>query len=199
MASANAGTLVRDARTDAALSLRSLAERAGVAYSTVARIEAGRVDPTTGMLARLLAAAGCELNLIRQPYLGPEIAHLVDAWRPDRAGEARPDWTRLRTLLDHLALHPDDKGAAVLRRPPPSGSTLVDNLLAAITEKTCDDAGLPRPPWTRRIRPLREDWVQPGTPRMRAAARASTPPQFVARRLILAASSLWRDGASVGV
>jgi len=194
-----AGTLVREARRDADLSVRALAERAGVAYSTVARIEAGRVDPTTGMLTRLLAAAGCELNLVTNPYRGPKIADLADASGAGREGDARPDWTRVRALLDYLALHPDAKGATMAGRPPPSGSALIDNLLAAIAEKTCDDAGLPRPPWTRRVPPLPESWVQPGTPRMRDAARASTPPQFLARNLILAGASLWRDGTTLGV
>src|SRR5258708_26685108 len=150
------GTLVKDARRDADLSRRALAERAGVAYSTVARIEAGRVDPTTGMLARLVAAAGWELDLAMHPSSGPEIANLVAGWAPGREGEAKPNWTRLRALLDYLALHPDTKGSATLRPPAPSGSALVDNLLAAIAEKTCDDAGLPRPSWTRKVRPLGE-------------------------------------------
>lgn len=39
------------------MSIRDLAERAEVAASTVWRIESGRLDPTVGMLNRLLAAA----------------------------------------------------------------------------------------------------------------------------------------------
>lgn len=188
---------MRSARTAADLSLRSLAERAGVASSTVARIESGRVDPTTGMLARLLAASGCELDLVCKPYVGPEIADLASAWWADDQGVVRPNWNRIRGLLEHLALHPDAAGPATLRRPRRSGSALVDNLLAGMAEKTCDDAGLPRPPWTHRVRPLRKGWVQPGTRPMREAARASTPPQLLARNLILAASNLWPEGTTV--
>lgn len=48
---------VRRAREEAGLSIRELAERAGVAASTVWRIESGRLDPTVSMLERLLEAA----------------------------------------------------------------------------------------------------------------------------------------------
>lgn len=49
---------LRAARLGAGLSIRELASRAGVAASTVWRIETGRLDPTVGMLERLLSAAG---------------------------------------------------------------------------------------------------------------------------------------------
>jgi transcriptional regulator with XRE-family HTH domain len=193
-----AATLVRDARTDADLGVRDLAALAGVSASTVSRIEAGKMDPTVRMLSRLLSAAGEELELRARPTPGPRLAHLVDAWRRGPRGEDRPDWTRLRAFLDHLAMHPEQKAAAILRTPTPSGSALVDNLLAGMAEKVSDDAGLPRPVWTTRVPPLIEPWVTPGTPRMQKAARAETPPQLAARRLTLAANSLWRDPASVG-
>ncbi len=54
--------LVREARTRAGLSQRELARRAGTAQSVVARIELGHTDPSAGTLAKLLAAAGFELN-----------------------------------------------------------------------------------------------------------------------------------------
>ena len=44
-------------REAAGLSIRELAERAGVAASTVWRIEAGRLDPTMSTLTRLLEAS----------------------------------------------------------------------------------------------------------------------------------------------
>jgi transcriptional regulator with XRE-family HTH domain len=60
-------TLLRDARRRAGLSQRELAARAGTAQSVVARIEGGHADPSTGTLARLLAAAGCSLELRSHP------------------------------------------------------------------------------------------------------------------------------------
>jgi len=54
----DAATLVREARRDAGLSLRALAERADVAFTTVFRIEHNQLDPTTGTLRKLLGALG---------------------------------------------------------------------------------------------------------------------------------------------
>jgi len=48
---------VRRARETAGLSIRELAGRAGVAASTVWRIESRRLDPTVSMLERLLEAS----------------------------------------------------------------------------------------------------------------------------------------------
>jgi len=53
----SAGAQVRAARVAARLSIRQLAERARVASSTVWRIETGRLDPTVGMLRRILDVA----------------------------------------------------------------------------------------------------------------------------------------------
>lgn len=191
-----AAILVTRARTSAGLTMRALAARAEVATSTVARIESGTVDPTVGMLARLLSAAGRELELSSHRAPGPEIADLADAWSPGPHGD-RPDWTRLRAFLDQLAQHPEQTGSATLRRPVPSGSALLDTLLAGIAEKICDDAGLTRPAWAGRIPALTEPWATPGTPAMLEAVRATTPRQLAARGLSLDERSLWRDPGTV--
>ena len=151
------------------------------------------MDPTIGMLRRLLAAAGSELTLdasYRQQ--GPELAVLADAWTRTTHGD-RPDWTRLRALLDELLAHPALIEAAIARRPSPSGSAVMDALLAGIADKLADDAQLPRPAWTRRGRRLRQPWLTPGTPKQRAYQIEHTPPQLRERNVIVDAESLWRD------
>lgn len=178
--------------------MRALAARAQVATSTVARVEAGALDPTVGMLTRLLHAAGHRLELDAVLDTGLELADLHDAWSSTPAGD-RPDWTRLRAFLDALARRPDRLSAAVRRRPPPSGSPVMDTLLAAMAEKACNDAGLVRPAWTRGVPGLGAPWASPGTPAMQAAVRAATPPELAARGLRLDERSLWRDPAGVGV
>lgn len=191
------GAVVASARQAAGLSMHALAARADVAYSTVSRIEHGRMDPTCGMLAKLLAAAGQELKLSSSPSAAPQLADLVDAWHTDRTGQDRPEWTRLRAFVDHLALNPDQTGPATLRRPEPSGSALMDNLLAAMADKLSDDAGLPRPGWTRRVAALKQPWITEGTPRMQAAAHQSAPEQFLARGIVVRVDSIWRHPETV--
>lgn len=57
-----AAALLRQARTTAGLSQRLLARRARTTQSVVARIERGRTSPSWGTLARLVAAAGFDLD-----------------------------------------------------------------------------------------------------------------------------------------
>lgn len=194
----DAGGLLKSARRDARLSTRSLAAMAGVAYSTVARIEAGQVDPTVGMLTKLLDATGNDLRIEAHAAGVPQLAELVDAWGRDANGQDRPDWTRLRGFLDYLKLHPQHRAVAVATRPTAAGSAFMDALLAGIAEQVSDEAAIPRPRWTRQIPPLLEPWISPGTPRMQARDRASTPPPLAARNLFLSADSLWRDYATIG-
>jgi len=85
----------------------------------------------------------------------------------------------------------------VAARPEWSGSGFMDALLAGIAEKICDDAGLPRPGWTRRVLASPTAWISPGTPRMQAAAQAGTPPQLAARNITLRVDSLWRRTTAV--
>ncbi len=54
--------LLRTVRARAGLSQRELARRAGTVQSVVARIELGETSPSWDTLARLVAAAGFELE-----------------------------------------------------------------------------------------------------------------------------------------
>lgn len=65
-----AGDLLTKARIEVGLSQRELAHKAGVAQSTVARIESGRTDPGFEMVRRILAAVGLE-PLIRLRGIDP--------------------------------------------------------------------------------------------------------------------------------
>lgn len=69
------GDMVRMARRSADLSQRQLAGAAGVAPTTVARVESGRTQPSAAMLQRLLLAAGCELVLRRADGSRPVVLH----------------------------------------------------------------------------------------------------------------------------
>jgi transcriptional regulator with XRE-family HTH domain len=189
----DAATLIREARRESGLSLRGLADRSDVSFTTICRIEKGHIDPTTGTLRKLLGALGEELELGRRPAPGrPQLADLTDAWSTDRFGQDQPDWTKLRAFLDDLARHPELAVSAIHARPAASGSLFLDNLIAGIAEKIADDAGSGRPAWTKTIPQLAETWQSLGTLRMRASAAAATPPQLAARRIVIPEASLWR-------
>lgn len=173
--------------------MRELAERADLAASTVSRIESGKVSPSAETIDRLLLACGRERK--EAPADSPSIADLTDAWN-ERA--ARPDWTRIRAFLDTLDVHPEYRSSATIEEPEPSGSPIMDNLLAGIAETIADLAGYRRPMWTKRIQPLLEEWTQQGTPQMLEARKATTPRRLADRNLIVDSESLWRRPVSIG-
>jgi transcriptional regulator with XRE-family HTH domain len=58
----DAALTIRTARRQSKLSLRALATRAGTSHATLSAYENGRVDPTTKVLLRIVAAAGQSLE-----------------------------------------------------------------------------------------------------------------------------------------
>lgn len=143
------------------------------------------------MLEGPLSAAGRVLELTtRSP--GPELRSLSDAWERTGHGD-RPDWKRLRLLLDELAARPELVTAAVARPPAPRGSQVMDALLAGLADKLADDAGVARPAWTRHAPRLRRPWSTPGTPDQVAHRLEQTPVQLRERNIVVDAASLWRD------
>jgi transcriptional regulator with XRE-family HTH domain len=186
----DASELVATVRADSGLSQRALAERVGCSRSTIARIEAGEMDPTVTMLARITSAAGCRLDIqARRPGTGPRLATVSG---PDDDIDT-VDWTQLRGLVDWLDWHADDIDDAIADAPRRTGDPRLDNLLAATAEKVADDAGRPRPRWARAVPPLPRPWTPPGTPRMQATETATAPAQFTARNLRIGAGNLWRE------
>lgn len=55
------GEALKHLREVRGVSQRDLAEKSGVGYASIARIETGRQDPTVGMLARLAEALGIRM------------------------------------------------------------------------------------------------------------------------------------------
>jgi hypothetical protein len=146
------------------------------------------------MLERLLAAAGSRLVIEARPCDDhPTIAELATAVDRD-AERLTIDWTRLRGFADWAEQHPYELGDAIAPPPARTGTPL-DAILAAFAEELADRHGLDRPRWTRVVGALREQWSPPATPRMRAAAGASTPEPFRRRNLVLAGTALFRSTA----
>ena len=59
--------MVIGARTHADLSQAELAERMGTSQSAIARLESGRVKPSTRTLEKLAAATGMKLRIVLEP------------------------------------------------------------------------------------------------------------------------------------
>lgn len=204
---------VRAFRMAAGLSIRDLARRSGLSPSTITRIEAGAVDPGIRTLSKLASAAGITLHLsYSHPYptapgtlpmssptrattRRPDLASLTDALRTTPVGTG-PDWTRLRAFIDWARRHPAALPAMLAASPASSGDRLLDNLLAAIAEKLCDDAGLPRPTWTQKVTPMEQTWRAALRGAGALHERETTPPQFLRRRIELGEANLWRDTES---
>ncbi|RAR56427.1 Xre family transcriptional regulator [Paraburkholderia unamae] len=66
---ADVGEMLKQARRDAGLSQKDLAERAGVARTTLARMETlARGDMSVALLVRLLEAAGYDLRIVKRGH-----------------------------------------------------------------------------------------------------------------------------------
>jgi transcriptional regulator with XRE-family HTH domain len=185
--------LVTEARLAAGLSRSALARKAGVPTSTISRIEEGLIDPTFGTLARVLAAAGSTLAVERVTSAPPTLASLVTA--VDASGpRLKIDWTRLRSFADWAARHRTELDEAIAD-PPMRTGTALDAILAAFAEELAGSLGRAVPRWTKAVLPLEDLWEAPGTPAMRARARANTPAAFLRRNVILERGALLRDAA----
>lgn len=95
------GSVLRKARAGAGLSQRQLALRTGVAQPTIARIEAGHVDPRVTTLERLLSACGVELAAVDRPGTGvdrTQIRELLRLRPIERLELLRRDAAGLRRL-----------------------------------------------------------------------------------------------------
>lgn len=162
--------------------------------STVSRIENGEIDPHGRDAQRIVDAAGSRLVLAHETAdAEPTLASLSNAVE-QVGGRLKIDWTRLRGFADWAAQHSDRLGRALADPPTRTGTTL-DAILAAFAEELAAEHGLPRRRWTRAVGPLQEEWVAPGTRRMRADAAATAPAPFRRRNLVLARSALFRQAA----
>ncbi len=95
------------ARRQARLTQRELARRAGTAQSVVARIESGKTSPTIDTLQRLLAAAGCTLQLGVATAPAPD--PVIERYKQDvdrtllRENLKKTPDQRIREMVDLLA------------------------------------------------------------------------------------------------
>lgn len=88
----NIGSVLAQARRQAGLSQRDLAQRAGTSQPAIARLEQGRASPTFATLERLAAAAGFALRVELVPKSPSD--PVIEAYKRD------VDRTLLRANLE---------------------------------------------------------------------------------------------------
>ena len=101
----DAARALHQARVDAGLSLRALAERAGTSHATLVAYEAGRAVPKVDTLNRILRAAGFATNI--------EVERRADATNAERTAKG----AELRQALELAAMFPA-RHSPRLRFPP---------------------------------------------------------------------------------
>lgn len=190
-----AAETIRIARTRAGISQAALARRAGIAQSTISRIEHEEIDPTWATMQSLLAATGWAIN--PQPtataqLLSPEtvsramarslrkadsesairdltegVGRLIRAGEAGEAGEDVPEW-------------------AVAQPAKPIGIPLWDTFLATAFAYGLERAGQTPPQWMLDAPSLPHE-TSPGDdpgPEFRQWLRARTPSVFLNKKIL---------------
>jgi predicted nucleotidyltransferase/DNA-binding XRE family transcriptional regulator len=101
--------LIRDARVDAGLSQKRLAERAGTSQPALARYETGSAQPSIATLERLLAACGRRLELVSSP------ANTAPVRASSLRGQLGPRARRLRVCRGRLLVAAREHGVRRVR------------------------------------------------------------------------------------
>lgn len=185
--------LVREHREAAGLSVRALADAAGVAASTVHRIERGTLQPTVDTLRQILQAAGARLSVdavvdhrLNLVGLARAIAGDLDdgatAWPVRRAAELTRRF---------LAATADEQRRMIAANPPTTGDVRWDAFVAALAQWLAGRAGLGVPPWaTQPDRYLTDGWWVTTMDSMRAWEYAGSPAAFQQHGVYLHRDSL---------
>ena len=185
--------LVRGVRSEAGLSVRALADAAGVAASTVHRIEQGELQPTIETLRHVVEAAGQRLQV--DTHLDHAVG-IVGLARSIRSEVAAGDYAGPVRKAAELAARFGAADMAARRRmitakPPPTGDGRWDAFLAGLAEWLAVRAGLPAPAWVHDAdRYLRRGWWVTPMTSMHAWEYAGSPISFQGRGVYLHRDSL---------
>ncbi|HEY9476737.1 MAG TPA: helix-turn-helix domain-containing protein [Mycobacteriales bacterium] len=185
--------LIREARAGAGLSVRALADAAGMAASTVHRIEKGQLHPTTDTLTRLLEAAGTRLRV--EPYVD-YAASIVGLALSIRGDIVQGDYAWPIRKAAELGHRFGNAPAEVRHRmiagePPPTGDARWDAFLGGLAEWLAVRADFPVPAWARNeSRYLRRGWWISPMASMRAWEYAGSPMSFKIRGIYIHRDSL---------
>lgn len=185
--------LVRAIRRDAQLSVRGLGEAAGVAASTVHRIERGDLHPTVELLRRVAEAAGFRLRVELEADYAASAVGLGRSISNDlECGDESAIVRRAAEFAHRFAnADPDAWGRMIAGEPEVTGDVRWDAFLAALAEWLAVRAGVDAPGWTHdKRRYLREGWWVTPMKSMHAWEYAGSPSSFQNRGIYLHRDSL---------
>lgn len=191
----DATAIVRTCRQRSALSIRALADAAGVAASTVHRIEQGRLDPTTDVLTRIVEAAGLRLRVELLADSATSVAGLAQCIAADLAASPEDTSTPIRRIAELVARFNAADAARQRRmlaaRPVSTGDGRWDAALAAVAEWLAVRAELNPPAWVHESnRYLEPSWWVTTAPSLRAWEYAGSPMAFKQHGVYLHRDSL---------
>lgn len=173
--------LARSLRAEAGLSVRALADAAGVAASTLHRIEQGELQPTMGTLSRIGEAAGVRLQVTPHVDYAVSIVGLARSIREDIDSGDQAVPVRKAAELVHRFGRADSntRHRMIAARPPETGDPRWDAFLGALAEWLAVQAGVPTPAWAvDDDRHLHRGWWVTRMKSMRAWEYAGSPASF---------------------
>jgi transcriptional regulator with XRE-family HTH domain len=190
-----ASDLVRQIRRDARLSVRALARAAGVAASTVHRIERGDVTPTADVLDRIATAAGVALRVEphvdhRRSLVGLALC-IADDLERDAGGPQLPIRRAAELVQRFDRSDRDMRARMVAARPPSTGDIHWDAFIGALAEWLSVRTDMEAPEWAfADDRQVSGGWWVTDLPSMRAWELAGSPASFKLRGVYLHRDSL---------
>lgn len=185
--------LVRQIREGAGLSLRALSQAAGVATSTIHRIEKGEMQPTVDTLERIAEAAGTRVHLDTRVDYAASLVGLArsaqDAIRADRPDDVVRMAAEFRTRF--FDQDPVTQRRMIAAEPPPTGDARWDAFLGGLAEWLAVQVGLDTPSWTSKAaRFLDRGWWTSSIKGLEAWVYAGTPVSFQTRGVYVHRESL---------
>jgi transcriptional regulator with XRE-family HTH domain len=175
-----------DARRRLCLTQREVARRSGMSQPAIAALEAGRGNPTLDTLERW--AAALEVELMAAPRISDPLEEITAALR---SADDTVAFRLALELLDRLRELGPTELLLMTSRPPSSGSSRHDALLAAVVELVCLERGVSVPPWCSEPVASPMWWVSP-LPSARRHALVTCPAPFRARGIMIDESDVVR-------
>lgn len=178
--------ILRQARESSGLSVRNLAEAAGVSASTVHRIEQGKMAPTVEMLERLVAVAGESLRVTSVPDYTSSVIGLVRELPIDEVNAIR----KVAEFVTRFWASDEQRSRMINATPGKPSGERWDTFVAALAEWLAVTARIATPPWVVQRKALPEAWWVSPMQSMQAWEYAGTPAAFQSRNVYIHRESL---------